>query len=75
MDAGTIAKTCAILASLIRGAIHDRHTLAKDFDVQLAAADRYVRHLETVPGVVSVKLQRRRAIRWNFGVALREAGL
>jgi hypothetical protein len=72
---GTVDKTCAMVASLIRGAVHDRQTLAETFDVEVAAADRYIRSLSRVPGVTHVRHGRRLTIRWYFTAAIKEAGL
>jgi hypothetical protein len=75
VSAGTIGTTCAILASLIRGAVHDRETIANAFGMELASADRYIRTLVEVPGVVSLKQGRRRTLRWYFTDAIKAAGL
>lgn len=72
---GTVRRTCLVIDSLIRGAVHDRHTLARNFGVGLAAADRYMRELAGVPGVVTFKSGRRLTVRWSFTDAIREAGL
>lgn len=72
---GTIERTCAIVASLIRGAVHDRHTIAETFDCELASADRYIRALLRVPGVTGVRQGRRLTVRWYFANAIKAAGL
>jgi len=74
-DTGTIDRTCAILDCLIRGAVHDRVSLARAFGMTVAAADRYIRTLDMVPGIEVAKHGRRLTIRWRFSDALREAGL
>jgi hypothetical protein len=71
----TIGQTCAIAASLISGRAHDRHSIAKDFEMQVAAADRHIQHLLTVPGFVVVKTGRRRLITFSFSKALQARGL
>lgn len=72
---GTITRTCSVMASLIRGAIHDRHTIADGFGVTVASADRYIVALSTVPGVVALKSGRRLTVRWSFTDAIKAAGL
>ena len=42
---GTIETTCAVMTSLLRGHVYDRRSLARDFGVTVATADRYIRHL------------------------------
>jgi len=74
-DGGTIDRTCAILASLIRGATHDRHSIAKTFECNVAAADRYIRALESVPGIEIKKLGRLRIVQWYFTAAMKAAGV
>jgi hypothetical protein len=71
-DHGTIARTCAIISSLIRGAVHDRHTIARDFGVTVAAADRYVRELQAIPGVVVTKCGRRLTMAFVLSAAIRD---
>lgn len=61
---GIVQRTCAILADLMAGRTHDRRSLAAVHGVELAAADRYIKHLATVPGVESVRTGRRLTIRW-----------
>lgn len=72
---GTIARTCSVLSSLMRGAVHDRHTIAEMFGVSVAAADRYIRTLASVPGVTVIKQGRRATVRFLFSEAIREAGI
>jgi len=71
-EGGTIARTCAIVASLIRGAVHDRHTIARDYGVTVAAADRYIREMRVIPGVVETKRGRRLTVAFVPSVAIRE---
>jgi predicted DNA-binding transcriptional regulator YafY len=54
----------------VSGTVHDRNTIAERFDVAVAAADRYIRHLQRVPGVVAVREGRRLAVRFDFGDAV-----
>jgi hypothetical protein len=72
---GTIETTCAILGGLLRGATHDRRSLAHVHGMTVASADRYIRHLSTVPGVVIVKKGRRLLVSFSFGVALKGLGI
>jgi predicted DNA-binding transcriptional regulator YafY len=69
-ESGVIQRTSSILAELIAGRIHDRHTIADRFDIAVAAADRYLRHLQLVPGVVAVREGRRLAVRFDVGDAV-----
>lgn len=71
---GTIETTCAVLTSLLRGGTYDRRSLAKDFGVTVATADRYLRHLVDVPGVVTLKRGRLRVVSFSFGNALKAIG-
>lgn len=72
---GIVVKTCELLTSLMCGAVHDRHTIAKTLGVGLAAGDRYIRALSTVPGVTLTKQRRRLTVRFLFGEAMRKAGV
>jgi endonuclease III len=72
---GTISQAYAVLASLIRGAVHDRHTIAKAFGITVASADRYIRAATQVPGVRVDKHGKRLTLRWSFTDAIKEAGL
>lgn len=72
---GTVARTCELMASLLRGAVHDRHTVAKALGVTVAAGDRYIRALTTIPGVTLTKQRRRLTLRFLFGEAMRDAGV
>ena len=74
-DGGTIAQAYAILASLVRGAIHDRHTIAETFATTVASADRYIKWATKVPGVRADKHGKRLTVRWSFTDAIKEAGL
>jgi len=74
-DPGTVLRTCAVIDSLIRGAVHDRHTIVKRFGVSPAAADRYIRAVAQVAGVLLTKSGRRLTVRWSFTDAIKEAGL
>src|SRR4051812_43858740 len=69
-ESGVIQRTSSILADLVAGQVHDRHTIAKRFDIAVAAADRYIRHLQQVPGVVAVREGRRLAVRFDVGDAV-----
>ena len=75
LAAGTVGRTCAILDSLIRGAVHDRHTIAKDFGCNVGAADRYIRELQRVAGVMPIRQGRRHSIKFYFWWATRAAGV
>lgn len=68
---GVVRRTCSIVEALVRGSVHDRHTLAEAFGVTVAAADRYIAELEAIPGMVVVKSARRRTIEFRFTDALR----
>ena len=67
---GIIQRTSAILADLIGGEIHDRQTISDKFKIAVAAADRYIRQLQRVPGVVQDCRGRRHRIRFDFGEAV-----
>jgi hypothetical protein len=71
---GTIETTCAVVASLLRGHVYDRRSLARDFDVTPATADRYLRNLLDVPGVGSKRAGRMLVVSFSFGDALRAIG-
>jgi hypothetical protein len=71
---GTIETTCAVMASLLRGHTYDRHSLARDFGMTVASADRYLRNLALVPGVVALRKGRRLLVSFSFGDALKEIG-
>lgn len=71
---GTIATTCAVLASLLRGHTYDRRSLAREFGVTVATADRYLRHLSVIPGVVSRKSGRLLILSFSYGDALKAIG-
>ncbi len=58
------------MADLVAGKVHDRNSIVSAFGVAVAAADRYVRLLQRVPGVVSVREGRRLAVRFDFGEAV-----
>jgi hypothetical protein len=75
MESGTIAKTCAILTNLMRGAAHNRKSIAYEYDITVASADRYIRALLRVPGVTPVRQGRVLTVRWYLTNAIREAGL
>lgn len=75
MSAGTVRRTCSVIESLIRGAVHDRNTLAQAFGMTVAAADRYIREMSRIPGVLMFKSGRRMTVRWSFTDAIRAAGL
>lgn len=61
---GVVQRTCAILAELIGGREHDRQSIAAMHGVELAAADRYIKHLLSIPGVGSMRRKRRLFIHW-----------
>jgi predicted DNA-binding transcriptional regulator YafY len=69
-ESGVIQRTSAVLADLMAGTVHDRHTIAERFGVAVAAADRYIRQLQRVPGVVQFREGRRLAIKFEFGDAV-----
>jgi hypothetical protein len=71
---GTIETTCAVMTSLLRGHVYDRRSLARDFGVTVATADRYIRHLLDVPGVGSLKKGRMLVVSFSFGDALKAIG-
>ena len=71
---GTIETTCTVMASLLRGHTYDRRSLARDFKVTVATADRYLRHLLAVPGVVGLKRGRLLVVSFSFGDALKAIG-
>lgn len=66
---GIVQRTCAILADLMRGDVHDRHSLAQAHGVTLAAADRYIRELLKVPGVNAHRAGRKLRINWADATA------
>jgi hypothetical protein len=72
---GTISQAYGVLASLIRGAVYDRNSLAETYGVTVASADRYIRELTKIPGVIALRFGRRLTVRWSFAEAIREAGL
>jgi len=68
---GTIGKTCAILADVLAGRELDRHDLAARHGVRVAAADRYIAAMSSVPGVETTRkgrrlILRRQARKWGF---------
>jgi excisionase family DNA binding protein len=67
---GIIARTSAVLADLVNGRSHDRHSLADRFEITVASADRYIRHLQVVPGVVPIREGRKLAITFDFRKAV-----
>jgi predicted DNA-binding transcriptional regulator YafY len=69
-ESGVIQRTSAVLADLIGNVVHDRHTLSTRFGISLAAADRYIRQLQQVPGVVQERQGRRLLVRFDFGRAV-----
>lgn len=71
---GTIETTCDLMASLLRGHTYDRHSLARDYKVTVATADRYLHHLLTIPGMVGLKRGRRLLVSFSFGDALKAIG-
>jgi hypothetical protein len=71
----TIATVCTIATSLIAGRTHDRHSVAKEFGLTVASADRHLRHLLSVPGFVARKHGRRLQVSFVFWVAMRARGL
>lgn len=71
----TIATVCSIASSLIAGRTHDRHSVAKEYGLTVASADRHLRHLLTVPGFVARKQGRRLAVSFAFWMAMRARGL
>lgn len=71
---GTIEMTCAVMSDLLRGSTHDRRSLASSYQVSVAAADRYIRHLAAVPGIVTAKRGRLLLVSFSFGEALKRIG-
>lgn len=74
MTDGTIDRTCTILGHLLRGQVFERRALAAAFGISVAAADRYIRCMTTVPGVVVRKVGRRLLVSFSFGDALKAIG-
>jgi predicted DNA-binding transcriptional regulator YafY len=68
-ETGVVQRASAILADLIGNKVHDRHTISTQFGISVAAADRYIRQLQRVPGVVEGREGRRRFVRFDFGEA------
>jgi predicted DNA-binding transcriptional regulator YafY len=69
-ESGIVSRTSAIVAALVNGATYDRNRLSATFGITVAAADRYIRQLQIVPGMVPVQEGRRRAIRFDAGNAM-----
>jgi hypothetical protein len=67
-DGGTIARIVAIVADLLAGREHDRHSIARSAGVALAAADRYTRELAKLPGVLVQRRGRMKFLRMKVGV-------
>lgn len=74
-DPGVVQRTCALIESLVRGAVHDRHTISRTFGVGLAAADRYIRELGAIPGMTTTKKGRLLMLQFSFAAALRARGV
>jgi predicted DNA-binding transcriptional regulator YafY len=53
------------MIDLLRGRVHDRHTIAESLEVAVAAADRYLHGLTRVPGMVASREGRRLTIRFD----------
>lgn len=68
---GVISRTAELMVDLLRGRVHDRHTISVALDVAVAAADRYLRELRRVPGVVASRDGRRLTIRFDVSEAVR----
>jgi hypothetical protein len=58
----------------MRGLTIERNMLARSFGITVATADRYIRCLQTIPGVVARKHGRRMLLTYSFGDALKEIG-
>jgi hypothetical protein len=71
---GTIETTCAIMTTLMQGRVHDRKSLARDFGITVASADRYLRHLLLVPGVHRIKRGRTSLVSFTYSEALKAIG-
>jgi hypothetical protein len=71
---GTIDRACSIFASLLRGGVFERNGLAQAHGMTVAAADRYIRALGQVPGVVTRKVGRKLLVSFSFGDALKLVG-
>lgn len=69
-ESGVIQRASAVLAGLIGGEAYDRHSLSERFGISVAAADRYLRQLQRVPGVVQERQGRRLLVRFDFGQAV-----
>jgi predicted DNA-binding transcriptional regulator YafY len=54
-----------ILRDLLEGRKHSRHTIAKLLDVQPSTADRWMKTVELVPGVVRVRRGRQSLLQWR----------
>jgi hypothetical protein len=66
-------RTCNVISDLMGGAHMDRHGVAKSLGVTVAAADRYMRSIATVPGVALYKAGRRLLIAFSFSNALKKS--
>lgn len=71
---GTIDRACGILAALLRGETFERNGLARAHGMTVAAADRYIRALGQVPGIVMRKHGRKLLVSFSFGDALKQIG-
>lgn len=71
---GTIEQVCGMVEDLMRGCEYDRHYLAASYGITVASADRYLRALVRIPGVVARKKGRRLSVAFFFGDALKAVG-
>jgi hypothetical protein len=71
---GTIERTCGVIDAIMRGAVFERNALARAHGMTVAAADRYIRSLQVVPGVTARKAGRKLFLSFSFGAALTRIG-
>jgi hypothetical protein len=75
--AGTIETAVEVLAMLMRGESLERRALARTLGVTVATADRYIRAVLRLPGVVPRKGGRSGRVlfvSFSFGESLRAVG-
>lgn len=61
----SVARGVLLLADLMRGKQHDRHSASQLLAVASAAASRYLKSLQNVPGVEAVEAARGLTLRFN----------
>jgi hypothetical protein len=64
-DAGTIVRVAEVMSDLVKGRSHDRRSLAYQFGITVASADRYINALAIIPGVVVFWEGRTRLVRFD----------